>query len=143
YLSGGDGLLLTKEGRMMPPFENLTAAPADLSYKKPSSCKVSPQASYLACQYWSKDLQGIVVWQLLGGGHGFERVAEHAYASSAIWFGDWRRLLASTDGGVLSVYCGAETKEEAIACTWRIHTARDYYVVVHSVHSSQASALIH
>ena len=38
-----------------------------------SQDEVSPQASFLACQYSEKGNQGLVVWRLLGGDHVFAR----------------------------------------------------------------------
>jgi hypothetical protein len=138
YISGKDGVLLTKDGGMLPPFETLTVAASDLSNQKPSSCKVSPQGSFLACQYWSKDLQGIVVWRLLGGAHRFERVAERPFASSAVWLPTAHRLLSTTDDGLASLMGGVEIKVASLNADWRLTGVAGRYVAAMSHTAQQA-----
>jgi len=128
YLSDKDAVLLTKDGRLYPPFATLAVASSELDGKKPSSCKVSPLGTFLACQYWSKELQGLVVWRLLGGAHSFERVAERPWASSGVWLPEAHRLLAATDEGVASISGGIESKAAPLSADWRLVAADGRYV---------------
>ncbi|HWB49100.1 MAG TPA: AAA family ATPase [Stellaceae bacterium] len=137
YVSGKDGILLTKDGRMFPPFATLTVAAGALDGKKPSSCKVSPQGTFLACQYWSKELQGLVVWRLLGGAHSFERVAELPFASSGIWLPAADRLLATTDDGIASVSGGTQSKLTSLSEDWRLTGFDGRYVAAVSPEAQQ------
>jgi hypothetical protein len=137
YLSDKGGTLLTKDGRMLPPFATLTVTSGDLDDKKPSSCEASPQGTFLACQFWSKELQGIVVWRLLGGDHGFERVAERPWASSGVWLPAAHRLLAATDEGLVSVADGVESKTAPLSGDWRLLDADDHYVAAASQKDQQ------
>lgn len=119
YVSGKDGLILAKDGRLMPPFASVLVPPGDLANQKPSKCQVSEHASFLACQYWTKDSQGLVVWRLLGGNHQFERVAERYKASFGVLVGE-NDLLATTDKGLVSVANGIETKLADLSEDWRL-----------------------
>src|SRR5204862_6066393 len=65
-------------------------------------------------------------------------VAERAYACSTIWCGVSRRVLASTDDGVMSVSGGAETKAADLDGDWRLTAAQGRYVVAISAKAQQA-----
>jgi hypothetical protein len=129
FVSGADGLVLSKEGELLPPFESFAVAPGDLANQKPASCSVSVRVSYLACQYWSKDLQGIVVWRLLGGAHRFEQVAERYYASSVLSSDASARLLVGTDTGLMSIADGVEAELADLPEDWRLAATEGPYVV--------------
>jgi len=141
YVSDKSAILLTKDGQMFPPFATLAVASGDLDGKKPSSCKVSPLGTFLACQYWSKELQGFVVWRLLGGAHGFERVAERPYASSGVWLPAAHRLLAATDDGLVSVAGAAESKAAPLSGDWRVVDANGRYIAAVSQKDQQVEVL--
>jgi WD40 repeat protein len=82
----------------------------------------------MACQYWSKELQGIVVWQLIGGAHGFERVAERRAASSGLWTGTVGGLLATTDNGLVRIVGGTEQAVAPLSGDWRLTGIEGRYV---------------
>jgi hypothetical protein len=135
YVSSSDGLILTKAGGLYPPIESFAIPPGDMANRKPDSCTVSVNLSYLACQYWTKDLQGIVVWRILGGKHRFERVAARYNASSGVSVGGG--LILSTDNGLLNVADGAETKLADLPDGWRLTAGDCPYVVAMSPATGQ------
>jgi hypothetical protein len=138
YVSGSDGLILAKDGRLLPPFATLSVPPGDLANQKPDTCQVSPAVSYLACRYWSKEAQGLVVWRLLGGDHPFERVAERYRASSAVVTGE-NELLVTTDKGLSSIADGRESKVAELSEDWRVATVEGRYIVALSSAAQRGS----
>jgi hypothetical protein len=130
YVSGSDGLLLTKEGGLYPPLESFAVPPGDMANQKPDSCTVSVNVSYLACQYWTKDLQGIVVWRVLGGKHRFERIAARYNASSGVSVGDG--VILSADKSLVYLADGVETKLADLPDGWRLTSVDGPYVIAQS-----------
>ncbi|MFI5013704.1 MAG: hypothetical protein ACHQAY_15295 [Hyphomicrobiales bacterium] len=130
HFLGGEKGLEAGDDKLQPAFESFTVPPGDFAHQKPDSCKVSPEVSFLACQYWSKDLQGIVVWRLMGGAHRFERIAERPFASSVVASGVAPgRLLMSSLDGFLSVANGVETKMADLPPGWQLTAAEGPFVV--------------
>ena len=131
YVSGSDGVLRGKDGRLLPPFAQLSVVPGDFAKHKPDSCRVSPHVSFLACQYRDKEAQGIVVWRLLGGDHVFARTAERYNATSALQLGD-NDLLVSADAGLERIANHTETRLADLPDGWRLVAAEGDSVVAMS-----------
>jgi hypothetical protein len=128
YVSGSSGLILSQDGRLTAPFAGLVVPPGDLGNQKPDNCTVSARASFLACQYWTKETQGIVVWRLLGGNHQFERIAERYNASSGLLLNE-NELLVTSGEGLLALADGVETKLADLSEGWRLAAGEGPYLV--------------
>jgi hypothetical protein len=137
YVSGADGLLVSADGRLSAPFAAFSVPAGDLANQKPDNCQLSIHASFIACQYWSKDTQGLLVWRLLGGNHQFERVAERYNASSGILAGEGD-LVLTADKGLLGAVKGAETRLADLGEDWRVVAADGKYLVALSAVARQA-----
>ena len=119
YVSGSDGVQRGSDGRLLPAFAELSVMPGDFAKRKPDSCRVSPQVTFMACQYSDKDTQGIVVWRMLGGDHVFARTADRNNATSGLQLGE-NQLLVSTGDGLIRVADGQETKIADLPEGWRL-----------------------
>jgi outer membrane protein assembly factor BamB len=140
YLSGRDGLILGTDQRLAPPFESFAIAPGDFANRKPDICKVSPRVTFLACQYWSKDTQGIVVWRVLAGTHGLERVADRYNASSVLFSGSGD-LLVTTNEGLVALDDKGERKLAGLTGEWMLSSAQGNYLVATSAANGTALVL--
>jgi hypothetical protein len=128
YVSGEQGLA-TVGDKLQPPFMSFSIASKEFAKQKPDNCKVSPQASFLVCQYWSKDLQGIVAWRL-GGDYALLQVAGRPSTTSGVTSGlDPSDLLVSSSDGLLRLRDGTETKLADLGPDWRLSAAEGSYVV--------------
>ena len=119
YVSGGEGVQRGSDGRLLPAFAELSVVPADFAKRKPDSCRVSPQVTFMACQYSDKDTQGIVVWRMLGGDHVFARSAERFNASSGLQLKQ-NELLVSSGDGLIRVADGQDTKIADLPEAWQL-----------------------
>jgi hypothetical protein len=137
YLSGLDGLVVAKGQNLQPPFENLVVSPGDFANQKPDVCRISPNVSFLACQYWTKDTQGIVVWRVLAGTHGLERVVQRYNSSSAV-FGSPAGLIAATDKGLAAITEKGERKLADLSAEWSLSSVEGPYVVALAAKAGKA-----
>jgi hypothetical protein len=140
YVSGGDGLILGKDGRLLPPFSSFSVPSSDLANQKLDTCQASPNGSYLACQYWSRETQGVILWRLLGGNHQFEQIAQRYNASSAVLSNEGE-LLVTADNGIVSIANGLETRLADIGEDWRLTAVEGPYLVALSPAAGQARIL--
>ena len=128
YVSGSDGVLRGTDGRLLPAFAGMSMVPGDFAKHKPDSCRVSPHATFLACQYSDKESQGIVIWRLLGGDHVFARTAERYKATSALQLRG-NALLVSTETELVRIADGSEKKVADLPEGWRLVGAAGDVVV--------------
>jgi hypothetical protein len=122
YMASDTGLANGND-KLLPPFASFAIATKEFANQKPDNCKLSLEASFLVCQYWSKDLQGMVAWRL-GGAHPFARIAARPGARSGVVSGtDPAKLLISSPEGLVSLADGMGTKLADLAPDWRLTVA--------------------
>ncbi len=120
------------DGKLLP-LESFSLVADDLAGEKPYTCKVSLHVSHLACHYWGKDAEGVVVWRLLGGNHRFERELSQSRATSVAETPDGGATLLTTSGNELAVSAGGrETIAARLDEGSTISAAAGTYVVTHS-----------
>ena len=139
HVSGSDGLILAKDGRLLPPFANSRRSArrsckseAPITAKFPSRSHTSPASTGAG----NARTCGLAAAQ--GDIYPFERVAERYRASSAVLTGE-NELLVTTDKGMSSLAHGREISVAELSEGWRLAAVEGRYIVALSPAAQQGS----
>ncbi|MGH1574004.1 hypothetical protein ACRAWG_29325 [Methylobacterium sp. P31] len=109
-------------------FESFSVRAEDLNGEKIHSCRVSANASYLACEFRGDQEKGIAVWRLLGGTHRFE----HSFsvsASSAVLDGSRASgIFVGSDEAITAIHGDREARLATLSQGWQLTKFQEPYL---------------